>query len=155
MRGLQELRLSVQDTFRAGAFDRLKQNAIKAKIPYYGSLTQTDPVVVAAEGVAQFKKERFDIIIVDTSGRHKQEEDLFEEMTARFRMRCDQIRPFSFLIVQSVKPPRRNLRRSKQRQISVHLSSPKPTAHAAGGGAISAVAATHTPIIFLGTGGNT
>jgi len=35
------------DTFRAGAFDQLKQNATKAKIPYYGSLTQTDPVVVA------------------------------------------------------------------------------------------------------------
>jgi len=24
------------DTFRAGAFDQLKQNAIKAKIPFYG-----------------------------------------------------------------------------------------------------------------------
>lgn len=24
------------DTFRAGAFDQLKQNATKAKIPYYG-----------------------------------------------------------------------------------------------------------------------
>src|SRR5215471_11092430 len=69
------------DTFRAGAFDQLKQNATKAKIPYYGSLTQTDPAVVAAEGVAQFKKARFDIIIVDTSGRHKQEADLFAEMT--------------------------------------------------------------------------
>merc|ERR1712029_1099443 len=56
------------DTFRAGAFDQLKQNATKAKIPYYGSLTQTDPAVVAAEGVARFKKEKFEIIIVDTSG---------------------------------------------------------------------------------------
>lgn len=27
-----------------------------------------------------FKKEGFEIIIVDTSGRHKQEESLFEEM---------------------------------------------------------------------------
>lgn len=57
------------DTFRAGAFDQLKQNAVKAKIPYYGSLTQTDPVTVAREGVDKFKKERFEIIIVDTSGR--------------------------------------------------------------------------------------
>lgn len=29
-----------------------------------------------------FKKEGFEIIIVDTSGRHKQEESLFEEMLA-------------------------------------------------------------------------
>lgn len=27
-----------------------------------------------------FKKESFEIIIVDTSGRHKQEDSLFEEM---------------------------------------------------------------------------
>jgi len=68
------------DTFRAGAFDQLKQNATKAKIPYYGSLTQTDPAVVAREGVEKFKKERFEVIIVDTSGRHRQEQDLFDEM---------------------------------------------------------------------------
>jgi signal recognition particle subunit SRP54 len=39
-----------------------------------------DPVQVAKEGVENFKKEGYDIIIVDTSGRHKQEEGLFEEM---------------------------------------------------------------------------
>lgn len=35
---------------------------------------------IAAQGVAKFKKERFEVIIVDTSGRHKQEAELFEEM---------------------------------------------------------------------------
>ena len=39
-----------------------------------------DPVVIAAEGVDKFKAEGFEIIIVDTSGRHKQEDSLFEEM---------------------------------------------------------------------------
>ncbi|KAK9693361.1 Signal recognition particle [Basidiobolus ranarum] len=68
------------DTFRAGAFDQLKQNATKAKIPYYGSYTETDPVQLAMEGVEKFKKDKFEIIIVDTSGRHKQETELFEEM---------------------------------------------------------------------------
>ncbi|OUC43044.1 signal recognition particle protein SRP54 [Trichinella nativa] len=68
------------DTFRAGAFDQLKQNATKARIPFYGSYTEMDPVVIAAEGVEKFKQENFEIIIVDTSGRHKQEESLFEEM---------------------------------------------------------------------------
>ncbi|CAG0902699.1 unnamed protein product [Darwinula stevensoni] len=68
------------DTFRAGAYDQLKQNATKARIPFYGSYTEVDPVVIAQEGVEMFKKEGFEIIIVDTSGRHKQEESLFEEM---------------------------------------------------------------------------
>lgn len=68
------------DTFRAGAFDQLKQNATKAKIPYYGSYSETDPVAIALEGVEKFKADKFEIIIVDTSGRHKQEVELFEEM---------------------------------------------------------------------------
>lgn len=68
------------DTFRAGAFDQLKQNATKAKIPFYGSYTERDPVVVAEQGVAQFREEKYELIIVDTSGRHKQEAALFEEM---------------------------------------------------------------------------
>lgn len=68
------------DTFRAGAFDQTRQSATKAKVAYFGSYTETDPVAIAAEGVAKFKKERFDVIIVDTSGRHRQETELFEEM---------------------------------------------------------------------------
>lgn len=46
------------------------------------SYTEVDPVVIAQDGVEMFKKEGFEIIIVDTSGRHKQEESLFEEMLA-------------------------------------------------------------------------
>jgi signal recognition particle subunit SRP54 len=69
------------DTFRAGAFDQLKQNATKAKIPFYGSYLEMDPVKIAADGVKQFKEEKYELIIIDTSGRHKQEESLFEEMT--------------------------------------------------------------------------
>ncbi|KAK1299179.1 hypothetical protein QJS10_CPB14g00359 [Acorus calamus] len=72
--------LVCSDTFRAGAFDQLKQNATKAKIPFYGSYMESDPVKIAVEGVERFKKENCDLIIVDTSGRHKQEAALFEEM---------------------------------------------------------------------------
>ena len=45
------------DTFRAGAFDQLKQNATKAQIPFYGSYSETDPAVIALQGVERFKKE--------------------------------------------------------------------------------------------------
>lgn len=68
------------DTFRAGAFDQLKQNATKVNIPFYGSYTETDPAVISKQGVDRFKEEGRDLIIVDTSGRHKQEAALFEEM---------------------------------------------------------------------------
>lgn len=68
------------DTFRAGAFDQLKQNATKTGCPFYGSYTVTDPATIARQGVDRFKDEGRDLIIVDTSGRHKQEAALFEEM---------------------------------------------------------------------------
>ena len=54
------------DTFRAGAFDQLKQNATKARIPFYGSYTEMDPVIIAQEGVEKFKGDNYEIIIVDT-----------------------------------------------------------------------------------------
>lgn len=44
------------------------------------SYMESDPVKIAVEGVERFKKENCDLIIVDTSGRHKQEAALFEEM---------------------------------------------------------------------------
>jgi signal recognition particle subunit SRP54 len=44
------------DTFRAGAFEQLKQNAAKIKCPFFGNRNETDPVKIAEEGVAFFRK---------------------------------------------------------------------------------------------------
>lgn len=51
-----------------------------ARIPFYGSYSESNPVIIASEGVQKFKEDGFEVIIVDTSGRHKQEASLFEEM---------------------------------------------------------------------------
>ncbi|PVH99277.1 signal recognition particle protein [Periconia macrospinosa] len=139
------------DTFRAGAFDQLKQNATKAKIPYYGSHTQTDPVEVAREGVEKFKKERFEIIIVDTSGRHRQEQDLFDEMVQiQGAVKPDQ----TIMVLDSTigQAAEGHSRAFKEAADFGAIVLTKTDGAAMGGGAISAVAATHTPIVFLGTG---
>ena len=139
------------DTFRAGAFDQLKQNATKARIPYFGSLTSTDPAAVAAEGVAKFKKERFEIIIVDTSGRHRQEKDLFDEMIQIQQA----VKPDQTIMVLDATIGQQAEQQSKAFKEAADYGAiiiTKTDGHAAGGGAISAVAATHTPIVFIGTG---
>jgi len=139
------------DTFRAGAFDQLKQNAIKANIPYYGSYLEPDPVKIAAEGVQKFKQEKFDIIIVDTSGRHRQEEQLFTEMVQI----GEAIHPSQTIMVmdgsigQAAESQARAFKESSDFG-SIILT--KMDGHAKGGGAISAVAATKTPIVLIGTG---
>uniref|UniRef100_A0A7E4UMS8 Signal recognition particle 54 kDa protein n=1 Tax=Panagrellus redivivus TaxID=6233 RepID=A0A7E4UMS8_PANRE len=139
------------DTFRAGAFDQLKQNATKARIPFYGSYTEVDPVVIAAQGVEKFKEENFEVIIVDTSGRHKQEASLFEEMLQV----SNAVHPNNviFVIDASIGQACESQARAFHETVDVgSVIITKLDSHAKGGGALSAVAATHSPIIFIGTG---
>lgn len=139
------------DTFRAGAFDQLKQNATKARIPFFGSYTQADPVVIAAEGVEKFKKEHFEIIIVDTSGRHMQEASLFEEMLEVSQA----VTPDNIVFVMDASIGQACEAQAKAFSDKVDVGSviiTKLDSHAKGGGALSAVAATGSPVIFIGTG---
>ncbi|KAK7836007.1 hypothetical protein U0070_004098 [Myodes glareolus] len=134
-----------------GAFDQLKQNATKARIPFYGSYTEMDPVIIASEGVEKFKNENFEIIIVDTSGRHKQEDSLFEEMLQV----SNAIQPDNIVYVMDASIGQACEAQAKAFKDKVDVASvivTKLDGHAKGGGALSAVAATKSPIIFIGTG---
>lgn len=139
------------DTFRAGAFDQLKQNATKAKVPYYGNPEEFDPVKIVSDGLAKFKKENFEIIVIDTSGRHKQESELFEEMKQIARVS----NPDNVVFVMDASIGQAAELQAKAFKESVDVGSiivTKLDGHAKGGGAISSVAATKSPIIFIGTG---
>lgn len=138
------------DTFRAGAFDQVKQNALKIKVPFYGS-SETDPVVVAKLGVERFKKDNFDLILVDTSGRNTQESELFCEMKEIIQ----QINPSNIIFVmdagigQSAEEQARGFAESVDVG-GIILTKLDGTAKA--GGALASVAATQCPIEFIGTG---
>ena len=139
------------DTFRAGAFDQLKQNAAKARIAFFGSYTESDPVKIAQEGVEKFKQEKFEIIILDTSGRHKQEDSLFEEMLQI----SNAVNPDNTVFVMDASIGHACDAQARAFKSKVNIGSviiTKLDGHAKGGGALSAVAATHSPIIFIGTG---
>ncbi|KAK4051462.1 Signal recognition particle [Microbotryomycetes sp. JL201] len=162
-RGLKTA-LVCADTFRAGAFDQLKQNAVKAKIPFFGrqassprtkspwlTYTETDPVAISLAGVTKFRSERFDVIIVDTSGRHRQESELFEEMVQISQA----VEPdMTVLVLDGAigQAAEAQSRAFKDASNFGAIIVTKLDGHAKGGGAISAVAATKTPIIFIGTG---
>lgn len=140
------------DTFRAGAYDQLRQNATKAKLRFYGSLTEADPVVIAKEGVAELWKEKYDLIIVDTSGRHKQESALFEEM----KQVESAVKPDDIIFVmsatdgQAVEDQARNFK--EKVDVGSVIMTKLDSSQTKGGGALSAVAATKSPIVFIGTG---
>ncbi|KWU43226.1 putative signal recognition particle 54 kDa protein [Rhodotorula sp. JG-1b] len=149
-RGLK-VALVCADTFRAGAFDQLKQNAVRAKVPFFGSYTETDPVAISLQGVQKFRAERFDVIIVDTSGRHRQESELFDEMVQI----QEAVEPdMTVLVLDGAigQAAQDQARAFKDASNFGAIIVTKLDGHAKGGGAISAVAATNTPIIFIGTG---
>ncbi|KAM0687423.1 Signal recognition particle [Conglomerata obtusa] len=138
------------DTFRAGAFEQVKQNALKIKVPFYGS-DDPDPIKVAREGVERFKKEKFDLILVDTSGRNTQEKELFTEM----KEISDTVLPSNIVFVmdagigQSAEGQARGFA-AQVKVGSIILTKIDGTNKA--GGALSSVAVTGCPIDFIGTG---
>lgn len=139
------------DTFRAGAYDQLKQNATRAGIEYFGSYTERDPVVAAKQGVEAFKAEKTEIIIVDTSGRHKQEEALFAEMQDVAKA----VEPDQVIFVMDATIGQAANEQAMAFKKSVNVGAcimTKLDGNAKGGGALSAVAATQSPILFYGTG---
>ena len=102
-------------------------------------------------GVKLFKQEGMEIIIVDTSGRHMQEEALFEEMLAV----SNAVGPDNVVFVMDASIGQACEAQAKAFKEKVDVGSvviTKLDSHAKGGGALSAVAATQSPVIFIGTG---
>jgi signal recognition particle subunit SRP54 len=94
---------------------------------------------------------RYEIIIVDTSGRHKQQAALFAEMqeVARAVQPDDVV----FTMDSSIGQAARDQAQAFKDAVKVgSVIITKLDGHAKGGGALSAVAATGSPIIFIGTG---
>lgn len=142
------------DTFRAGAFAQLSQNCALINVHFYGDPNQTDPAVLAQKGIETLRnKMKPEIIIVDTSGRHKQESELFEEMTAIY----DAIKPDETILVldSSIGQQARPQTEAFCKYVKVgSVVMTKLDGHAKGGGALAAVAAAKAPITFIGVGEN-
>lgn len=121
------------------------------RVPFYGSYTQADPVQIAHDGVKQFQKEGCEVIIVDTSGRHRQEAGLLEEMQEI----ASTVRPDNTVLVMDATQGQAVYDQAQAFSEAVDVGSviiTKLDGHAKGGGALSAVAATGSPVIFLGSG---
>jgi signal recognition particle subunit SRP54 len=147
-RGLKPALVCV-DTFRPGAFAQLQQLANRMNVPIYGDPKAKDPVKVSSEGLKQFAEK--DVVIVDTSGRHKEEHELIKEMkTLEKNIRPDEV----MLVIDGTIG-----QQATAQARAFHEATPvgsilvtKLDGSARGGGALSAVAATGAPIKFIGTG---
>ncbi|KAL6533412.1 hypothetical protein OROMI_027524 [Orobanche minor] len=142
----------------AEAFDQLKQNATKANIPVYGSCyMESDPVKIAVEGVEKFKEENCDLIILDTTWRHKQRDILFQDdaLFEELRQISDATKPDLVIFVIDTRIGKSDFVEAQAFKQSVAVGAiiiTKVAGHAISGDSVSAVAATKSPVIFVGTG---
>src|ERR671922_262392 len=78
-RGLR-VGLVCADTYRPGAYEQLLQLAAKAEIPVFGEPGKKKPEEIAKHGLDHFRKEKSDLVIIDTAGRHRNEKDQMENL---------------------------------------------------------------------------
>lgn len=147
-RGLK-VGLICADTFRPGAYNQLKQLADSIKISFYGEPDTKDPVALSKRGVQHFKDR--EVVILDTSGRHKDEAGLIEEMKQIEKA----VQPHEVILVLDGTIGQQATVQAAAFKEATDVGSiivSKLDGTARGGGALSGVAATGAPIKFIGTG---
>ena len=138
------------DVHRPAAFEQLKQIADQVKVPFYGDKKEKNAVKVVKDGLNKFKKTS-DVIIVDTSGRHKLENNLIDEMKEIFKA----TKPDEKLLVIDAATGQQAGPQAKAFNDAVDITGivlTKLDGTAKGGGALSAAAEVGAPIVFIGTG---
>ena len=139
------------DNFRPGAYEQLQQLCSSIKIPVYGDPENKNTVKIAVDGIKKFLDEKYNTIIIDTAGRHKEEKALLKEM----KELTDKIKPDEIMLVVDG-----NLGQAAHDQASAFAEVTKVGSvivtkmdgSAKGGGSLSAAVAAKVPIKFLADG---
>ncbi|MCR5774026.1 MAG: signal recognition particle protein [Lachnospiraceae bacterium] len=72
--------LAALDVYRPAAIEQLKVNGEKVSTPVFEMGTDKSPVIIAEAAVEEARKERFDVVILDTAGRQQIDEALMQEL---------------------------------------------------------------------------
>lgn len=137
------------DIYRPAAFEQLKQLATKINVPVFFKDSYKNVVEIIKDGIKNFSKK--DVIIIDTAGRHKNENDLMNEMKEIY----EKIKPDEVLLVIDASIGQA----AKSQAEAFYKIAPfgsiivtKMDGTAKGGGALSACASTNAKIRFISNG---
>ncbi|MEM0350020.1 MAG: signal recognition particle protein Srp54 [Candidatus Caldarchaeum sp.] len=139
------------DTYRPAAYHQLKQLLEPRQIPVYGEPDNDNPVEIARRGLEHFKQMGVDVVIIDTAGRHRQQEQLMDEM----KMLEKELKPDeNILVIDGTIGQQAGVHAA-----AFHKATPvgsiiitKLDTSGRGGGALAAVAETGAPVKFVGVG---
>ena len=138
------------DTYRPGAHEQLRQLLDGRDIPVFYQ-EGLDAVEIARRGVQHFSSNGFDVILIDTAGRHRSQEDLMEEV----KRLQEEIKPDEVMLIIDATIGQMAGAHAKAFHEVAPIGSivlTKMDTSARGGGALSAVAETGAKIKFIGTG---
>jgi len=141
--------LVAADVHRPAAIDQLEQLAKKVGCEFYANRGETRAEKIVAEAVARFPPHV--AVIVDTAGRSGIDHELVEELK---RVRTV-LQPEEVLLVVDAAMGQAAGRSAEAFHKAVGLTGvilTKLDGSAKGGGALSAVAVSGAPILFIGTG---
>lgn len=149
----QGLRIGVvcADNFRPGAYEQLSQLGAQIQIPVYGEPREKNAAKIAKHGLEELLRQQMQVTIVDTAGRHKQEAGLIQEM----KEIAGAVKPDHIILTIDATIGQAASAQAKAFHEATPIGSiflSKLDGAARGGGALSAVAATGAPILFVGTG---
>jgi signal recognition particle subunit SRP54 len=139
------------DTFRPGAITQLKTICEEISVPVFAEENRKDSPKVARDGLEHFRQNNANVVIIDTAGRHKEEQSLIDEMKQISRAVTPDL---VFLVIDGTIGQAAFAQASAfHKAVAVGgIIVTKLDGAAKGGGALAATAATGSRIYFLGTG---
>lgn len=137
------------DIHRPAATDQLKQLSDKLNIPCFIDKDEKNPVKIWKK--YQSKINEFDLVLIDTAGRDALDEDLVKEI----KTIAKEIKPNEVLLVMPADVGQTALKQAKTFKEAVNITGviiTRMDSTAKAGGALTACAEVHVPVVFIGTG---
>lgn len=139
------------DTRRPAAMLQLQQLAERIDVPFVPFKENETPVDIAAAAIAEARKSMVDVVILDTAGRTRLEEDLLDEL----RELQTEFKPAETLFVVDSMAGQDAVNAAKAFGDALALTGvvlTKTDGDARGGAALSVKTVTGQPIKYVGTG---
>jgi signal recognition particle subunit SRP54 len=139
------------DTWRPGAYEQLVQLTTQIGVKCYGTPNEKNAIKIALQETKKAINDGNDLIIVDTAGRHKEEQELMKEMAVLEQ----KLKPNEVCLVIDGTLGQQAFAQAGEFDKTTNIGSiivTKLDGTAKGGGALSACAATNAGIRFIGVG---
>ena len=143
--------LAAADTFRAASIEQIQQHTDKLKIHLTKKDYGSDPASVGFDAITHAKKNKIDVVLIDTAGRMQNKNSLMKEIEKIVKVTKPDMKIFLGESITGNDMTEQAKTFNESTDITGVILS-KSDVDEKGGTAISVSQATGKPILFLGTG---